>query len=150
VHRPSRHPLGKKLSASAYEHCGHAVATTPARSTVLLEKFLVRKKVERRVVLRTPHYLALPSVVAKTDLIATVPMAVAGQLAESTDIQVLALPFVPPRFAVQQHWHRTVHKDPRNQWLRAEVHALFSGDSARWAKLESSLYGRRMREADAS
>ena len=140
--------MGSELSVSAYERCGHAVAATPARTTALLERFLLRKKIERHVVLRTPHHLALPTVVAQTDLIATVPMAVAGQLADSAGIQVLALPFTPPSFAVQQHWHRKVHKDPRNKWLRSELHALFGEDAARWAALECSLYGRRMRGTD--
>lgn len=119
------HPLGTKLTRRAYERCGHAVAATPARSTALLDKFLARRGIERRIVLRTPHHLALPTVVAQTDLIATVPMAVADYLAGRQDIQVLGLPFVPPSFLVQQHWHRIVHKDPRNQWLRAQVQTLF-------------------------
>lgn len=121
------HPLGARLTVRAYERCGHAVAASPARSTALLDKFLSRKGIERRIVLRTPHHLALPTVVSQTDLIATVPMAVADHLAGSRDIQVLALPFVPPSFPVQQHWHRIVQKDPRNRWLRAQIQALFGG-----------------------
>jgi DNA-binding transcriptional LysR family regulator len=144
------HPLGKKLTVGAYQRFGHAVAATPARSTALLDKFLARKGIQRRIVLRTPHHLALPVVVSQTDLIATVPLAVAGHLAGAADVRVLALPLAPPRFAVQQHWHRTVHKDPRNQWLRSEVYSLFSGHSVRWAALEASLYGRRIRGRETS
>jgi len=143
------HPLGKKLTARDYEQCGHAVASTPARSTALLEKFLVRSGIGRRIVLQTPHHLVLPEVVARTDLIATVPLAVASHLSERSDLQVLPLPFVPPSFAVQQHWHRAVHKDPRNQWLRGQVFALFAGHAANWSALEESLYGRRSRAKQA-
>jgi DNA-binding transcriptional LysR family regulator len=119
------HPLGTRLTIRAYERCGHAVAATPARSTALLDKFLAGKGIERRIVVRTPHHLVLPIVVAQSDLIATVPLAVADHLAASTEVQVLPLPFTPPSFLVQQHWHRIVHKDPRNQWLRTQVQALF-------------------------
>jgi DNA-binding transcriptional LysR family regulator len=139
------HPMGPILTLDAYQRCGHAVAATPSRSTALLDKFLARKRIERKVVLKTPHHLALPGVVAGTDLIATVPMAVAGHLADAAPIQVFPLPFLPPRFAVQQHWHRAVHKDPRTQWLRAQVHALFSASSSQWSALDEALYGRRMR-----
>jgi DNA-binding transcriptional LysR family regulator len=121
------HPVGEKLSMRDYERCGHAVASTPARGTTLLDSFLQRLGVRRRIALRTPHHLVLPVVVAQTDLIATVPLAVASHLSARPDIQVLALPFQPPHFAVQQHWHRSVHKDPRSQWLRAQVFALFAG-----------------------
>lgn len=140
------HPLGRKLTARHYEGCGHAVAATPARSTALLEKFLTRQGIARRIMLRTPHHLVLPEVVAHTDLIATVPLAVAGHLAGRGDIQVLALPFKPPSFAVQQHWHRSVHKEPRNQWLRSQIYSLFAGHSANWAALERRLYGRPTRD----
>jgi DNA-binding transcriptional LysR family regulator len=136
------HPIGRKLTVRDYERCGNAVASNPARSMALLDRFLARHRIQRRVVLRTPHHLVLPVVVAQTDLIATVPLAVASHLSGRTDIQVLALPFLPPSFAVQQHWHRAVHKDPRNQWLRAQVHALFVDHSANWAALERTLYGR--------
>lgn len=136
------HPLGSRLTARHYEGCGHAVAATPARSTALLDKFLARHGVARRIMLRTPHHLVLPEVVAQTDLIATVPLAIAEHLSGRRDLQVFPLPFRPPSFAVQQHWHRSVHKDPRNQWLRSQVYALFVGHSVKWAALERQLYGR--------
>lgn len=139
------HPLGSRLTARHYEGCGHAVAATPARSTALLDKFLARQGIGRRIRLRTPHHLVLPEVVARTDLIATVPLAVAGHLSGRGDIQVLALPFRPPSFAVQQHWHRSVHKEPRNQWLRSQIYNLFAGHSANWSALERQLYGRTSR-----
>lgn len=69
----------------------------------------------------------------------------AGHLSGRGDIQVLALPFKPPSFAVQQHWHRSVHKEPRNQWLRSQIYNLFAGHSANWSTLERQLYGRTSR-----
>lgn len=136
------HPLGSKLTVRSYASCGHAVAATPARSAILLDDQLARHGIRRRIVHRTPHHLVLPLVVAQTDLIATVPLAVASELSPNSGLLVLPLPFAPPRFAVQQHWHRSVHKDPRCQWLRAQVYALFAGRSGHWASLERSLYQR--------
>jgi hypothetical protein len=28
---------------------------------------------------------------------------------------------------VKQHWHRRVHADPRNRWLRHQIERLFRG-----------------------
>ena len=50
-------------------------------------------------------------------------------------------PFDPPRFAVQQHWHRLYRHDTRNQWLRAQVSQLFNEQSDEWRAVEQSLYG---------
>ena len=137
------HPVGQRLGVRDYARCGHAVASTPARSTALLEKFLARRGIVRRIVLQTPHHLVLPEVVAGSDLIATVPLAVASHLSQRPDLQVLALPFAPPRFAVQQHWHRAVHQDARHQWLRSAVFALFAGHADNWSGLARALAARR-------
>jgi DNA-binding transcriptional LysR family regulator len=134
------HPLRKRMSIDAYRDAGHAVAASPARSSTLLEKHLRANKIERTVVLRTPHHLSLAAIVADTDLIATVPMSVAARFATYGGIRVLPLPFPPPRFAVQQHWHRLVHRDPRSQWLRAQIADLFTDGSDEWAALENALY----------
>ena len=134
------HPLANKLDIATYQACGHAVAASPTRSTGLLEELLTRKKIARRVVVHTPHHLVLPAIIAETDLIATVPLVVAEHPAFLAGLEIHALPFSPPKFDIQQHWHRSVHKDPRNQWLRAQVHALFSASAQRWKALERSLY----------
>jgi len=71
------HPIGGKLSVRAYEHYGHAVTAVPTRSTALIDKFLKSKGINQRISMRTPHHLVLPVVVTQTDLIATVPQAIA-------------------------------------------------------------------------
>ncbi len=37
---------------------------------------LVKKRIKRRAVLETPHFMSLPFILARTDLIATVPHAI--------------------------------------------------------------------------
>ena len=133
------HPMGNKLTVRAYEQYGHAVTAVPTRSTVLLDKFLKSKGVHRRISLRTPHHLVLPVVVSQTDLIATVPQAVADHLASHPDIQVLSLPFASPKFLVQQHWHRSVHKDARNEWLRQQFMTLFGTGQTAMRALEGDV-----------
>ncbi len=120
------HPIGDKMTMQDYERWGHAVTVTPSRSTALLNKYLQKKGIHRRISLQTPHHLVLPVVVANSDLIATVPRAVAELFATREDIQVLKLPFSLPTFLVQQHWHRSVHKDPRSGWLRKQMYQLFA------------------------
>lgn len=139
------HPLCKRMTLEGYVACGHAVAASPTRSSTLLDKHLRRLGIERRVVLQTPHHLTLPAIVAETDLVATVPLAVGTRFASQGGIRLLALPFEPPRFAVQQHWHRLVHQDPRQQWLRAQVAELFISASSEWSDVDQALYGAQAR-----
>ena len=136
------HPLRKvEVTEDLYSEQGHAVVTSPARSNALFERFLDQRKIQRRVVVRTPHHLTLPAIVEETDLLATVPLASGVHFARMGRVELIQLPFQPPSFGVQQHWHRRVHKDPRSRWLRAQIATLFDASSDQWRELQSAVYG---------
>jgi DNA-binding transcriptional LysR family regulator len=141
------HPLLKTpLTEKSYADAGHAVVSSPARSNTLFEQFLQRRGIERRIVLSTPHHLSLPAIVEETDLLATVPLATGARFVKLGTVELVRLPFKPPSFAVQQHWHRLYHHDPRSTWLRSCVAALFNDGTDEWVEVEAQLYGREMRQ----
>jgi DNA-binding transcriptional LysR family regulator len=77
------HPLESgQMTAHAFSRLGHVVVTSPSRSARLLESWLKSKRIERNVVLRTPHHLSLPAIIEATDLVGTVPLAVAVWFAQ--------------------------------------------------------------------
>ncbi|WP_291117884.1 LysR family transcriptional regulator [Hydrogenophaga sp.] len=129
------------LSLKDFESLDHALVSSPARSTDLVDRFIERKGIHRHVVLRTPHYMSLAAVIAESELVATVPLAAGMSVARSGAIRLVRPPFDPPRFAVQQHWHRLYRHDTRNQWLRAQVSQLFNEQSDEWRAVEQSMYG---------
>jgi DNA-binding transcriptional LysR family regulator len=134
------HWVLKRFTLTSYGELGHAVVNTPSRSDELFEHFLARKGMTRKIVLRTPHHLSLPDIIASTDLIATVPLATATRFAATTQVEVLPLPFKPPRFDVQQYWHRRSHHDPRVRWLQHTISSLFNDGTDSWKSLEQKLY----------
>lgn len=136
------HPVAESgITPRSYAEIGHVVVSSPARSSSLFERFLERQAIKRRIVLQTPHHLSLPSIVESTDLLATVPLATGGRFAQLGLIELLPLPFTPPSFAVQQHWHPLVHHDARNCWLRQQVAQLFNAQFDEWQGLQDALYG---------
>ena len=141
------HPLavaarrGAAMTMPDFLTLGHAAVASPARSNSLLEHFLERRGLHRRVVLRTPHHLGLPAIIENTDLIATLPLAAGARFAQFGTVQLLRLPFEPPSFGVQQHWHRRVQHDSRHRWLRELMAQLFSEESDEWRDIEAALYG---------
>lgn len=138
------HPLDSgRMTARAFSRCGHIVVESPSRSSALFESWLGKQRIERAVVLRTPHHLSLPAIVEATDLVATVPLALAVWFARHEAVEVAPLPFTPPTFAVCQHWHRRFQKDARHRWLRRQVSLLFNERSDDWKAVEQSLYGNR-------
>ena len=138
------HPLeGGQMTTAAFTRLGHVVVTSPSRSATLLESWLKTNHIERKVSLHTPHHLSLPAIIEGTDLVATVPLAVAVWFAQHGAVRVVPLPIKPPLFEVNQHWHRRYHQDPRHRWLRHELGSLFNERTDDWRSLEQTLYGRR-------
>jgi len=119
------HPSASNLTAEAFSDLEHVVVDAPIRSQELVEEFLKEQKIERKVRVRSGHYLALPTIVAQTDLIATVPTALANSLSTQAGIVVVTPPFEIPTFHIKHHWHRRYDLDPRIQWLRRLILELF-------------------------
>ncbi|WBS05579.1 LysR family transcriptional regulator [Pseudoduganella sp. SL102] len=120
------HPYrARQFTLDAFLGMGHAVIKAEGRSQEVFEQFLARQKIERRVVLSTPHFMSIPFLIASSDLVATVPRAVGESFAKLADIRLLEPPLEIPPFDLKQHWHRKYHKDGASMWLRALLAELF-------------------------
>ena len=130
------HPLAKApLTLAQYVASGHAVVRAEGRSQEVLEHYLEKKRIKRRAVLETPHFMSLPFILARTDLLATVPHAIGfAYVSEHASITLVEPPLPLPRFDLRQHWHRKFHNDPRASWLRGIVAELFNDDMDEWPK----------------
>ena len=129
------HPItANRLSIKQFLRLEHAVVRVESRTEEVMERYLARKKIQRRVVLTTPHFASTPIIVAQSDLLVTVPEPLARYFAgTSANLRVVGLPFEPPRIELKQFWHRKYHRDPRNRWLRALIYKTFQ------AKREPSM-----------
>jgi DNA-binding transcriptional LysR family regulator len=121
------HPItAAKLTIKQFTQLEHAVVRAESRTEEVIERHLTSKKIQRRVVLTTPHFASAPIIVSQSDLVVTVPEPLARYFAGVTaNLRVIALPFELPRIEMKQFWHRKVHHDDRNRWLRTMIYALF-------------------------
>ena len=72
-----------------------------------------------------PYLLALPDVVRRTELVATVPRSL---LSAPIDLSGLATLEAPPELPSVEHaqwWHPRFDSDPGHQWLREQVREAF-------------------------
>jgi DNA-binding transcriptional LysR family regulator len=129
------HPLrAKRLTLDAFLAMEHAVVRAEGRTQEIFERFLERKKISRKIVLLTPHFLSLPMIIARSDLVTTVPHALALYFSRvSPDLMIARPPLDVAGFDLKQHWHRKFHNDSRNQWLRRHVVQLFNDETDEWA-----------------
>jgi DNA-binding transcriptional LysR family regulator len=74
---------------------------------------------KRRVVLSVPHFLFVPEVVARTDLVAMLPSRLVKD--RSDHLQVVVPPLPIPSYEMAMIWHERSHLDPAHLWLREHV-----------------------------
>jgi DNA-binding transcriptional LysR family regulator len=82
---------------------------------------LDRLGLNRRVAVRVPFFRVAPAIVARTDLVVTLPARLANVARTLYGLRVLSAPLELPPFAVQQVWHEGKDDDPALGWLRGQV-----------------------------
>jgi DNA-binding transcriptional LysR family regulator len=117
----------ERIAMEDFLKMGHAVIRAEGRSQEIFEQLLAKHRIERRVVLSTPHFMSIPFIIAATDLLVTVPRAVGESFRRLPGIRLVEPPLEIPKFDLKQHWHRKYHKDGANIWIRGVVAQLFSG-----------------------
>lgn len=117
----SDHPsLQGRIHLKEYLAAPHAVVLPEGREH-LVEQFLNAKQIRRHVVLELSHFMSLQTIIASSDLVATVPEDLADFFAAHDNIQIMPLPLKSPEVQVHQFWHQRLNKDAANSWLRGLV-----------------------------
>jgi DNA-binding transcriptional LysR family regulator len=117
------HPLWKeRLTVDQFLRAEHVVVRPEGRNSVeILERFIERRRMRRKIAITASHVLSVPLIVMESDLIATLPYAVVTRFAALTPQLVAALPPFQITYDLKMHWHRRFDNDPRNVWLREEL-----------------------------
>ena len=135
----ANHPIrASTLSLQQFLTLEHAVVYGAGRSYEIFERFLRAKKLARRVVLETPHFMSIPPIISQSDLVVTVPHAV-GVFVKRVhmNIRIAQPPMRTPKIDLKQHWHRNYQRDPKSRWLRDLVAALFTDELDEWRELST-------------
>ena len=115
------HPqLGSGLTLDMYAKLGH-VLVTPTERPGAIDRALADYGYGRRIVVRTANLLSVPLVVARTDLIATLPHGFANTFAEILPIAMYNPPMSVSKFPIHMVWHPRTDELPPYQWLRKMI-----------------------------
>jgi DNA-binding transcriptional LysR family regulator len=118
----SGHPAARQ-PLTLRNFCAHRHVTTfyPGVGPGMIDRLLAERGLKRRVALSVPHFLSVPFVVARTDLVATVPDVVARALARRLGLRVLKCPVPLPQLSVSLVWHLRTHDAAPHAWLRRVI-----------------------------
>lgn len=118
IRRPGHPSTARPMTAEAFCAAAHALVSPEGGGFFgATDAALARLGLARRVALSLPSFLLAPRVVAQSDLLAVVPARLAQ--AAAGQVEVFALPFDVPGFAVLLAWHPRHARDPALLWLRA-------------------------------
>ncbi|WP_153099513.1 LysR family transcriptional regulator [Paraburkholderia hayleyella] len=112
---------GRKLSLSQFLALSHVLVTSGESGHQQVEDHFIEHDIQRKIVLRVPHFTVVPDILARTDWIVTVPRRVAPALNRSEAFSIYELPVKAPEITVSAHWHENFEYNDANRWLRALV-----------------------------
>jgi DNA-binding transcriptional LysR family regulator len=80
----------------------------------------------RKIAMQVPHFLAVPNIIAHTDLLCVVPRQLGQAYADLGQVRIVTLPLAADSFTVSLVWHRRFELDPGSLWLRGVLKQLFT------------------------
>lgn len=124
------HPaLARPLGAEDYARLGHALFTVRRDAVGAVDVALAERGLTRRVALTVPHVLALPPVLAATDLVAAMPARLLGQFRDAR-LTTFAIPLPLAPWRVDMIWNPLARSDQGNAWLRAALERASAQDAS--------------------
>ncbi len=122
------HPaIGRRITRRQFAQAAHAVVSSVGTGHQAVESALAAAGLHRRIALRVPHFMVVPTIVARTDLIATLPGRIARIfVAQTGNLKALAPPLAIPAADVKVHWHERAAEDGGNRWMRELLFELFA------------------------
>ncbi|PTQ73911.1 LysR family transcriptional regulator [Pseudomonas sp. GV071] len=121
------HPLAKeKLSLDEYMSLTHIHISSRRSGLGYVDLTLGKMGIQRKIALRSQHYLMASMVMQKTDMAMTVP----ERFARSHDLHYVGVPVEVPAVETHLYWHESTDQDPANRWMREQMIELAQQVSA--------------------
>lgn len=114
------HPASGQFDLAAFSRHLHIGITSVAQGSysATLEKAIAEQRVQRRVPITVPSYLAAPHVVLQTDYVAILPASIARAFAATLPLDLHPSPVVLPPLDVSIFYHNSMQNDPSHKWFR--------------------------------
>lgn len=119
------HPgIGEQMSLETFLRLQHVVLTPHHNNRPMIELALEKRGLKRQITLTVPHFLSMPAVVQRSNLICTLPRRMAYIYADHFNLRAYKTPIHTPEFPIYLIWHDIWDVDPGHSWLRNHLIAL--------------------------
>jgi DNA-binding transcriptional LysR family regulator len=112
------HPQAKdKLSVEEYLSLSHIHISSRRSGLGMVDLALGKMGQQRKIALRSQHYMMATQVIQQTDMAVTVP----ERFARRHDLHQIPLPVDIPPLETHIYWHESTDQDPANRWMREQM-----------------------------
>ncbi|KQQ55530.1 LysR family transcriptional regulator [Pseudomonas sp. Leaf127] len=115
------------LSLDDFCNRPHALVSFAGDLSGFMDEYLEKLGRKRHVVLAVPQFNGLATLLAGTDIIATVPDYAAEVLTANGGVRSEDLPLESQTFELHMAWRGAQDNDPAERWLRSRIQ-MFFGD----------------------
>ncbi|WP_437513670.1 LysR family transcriptional regulator [Sorangium sp. So ce1099] len=116
------HPrIRARLTLKAWAETPHVVVSERDDGPTSVDRALAARGLRRTIGVRVSHFLLVPSLVAKTDLVAALSRRVAEPFAAPFGLRIFPPPIELPAGRVGMVWHERLDADPGHAWLRGVI-----------------------------
>jgi DNA-binding transcriptional LysR family regulator len=117
------HSVGEngQLTLEEYVSCKHMLISRTGARVGLIDEWLSERGLTRRIALIVPHFLSAPFIVAKTDMILSLPERIANDFVDLAPLNIVSIPMELPAYDLVMVWHPLHDPDPAHRWLRDQI-----------------------------
>jgi len=114
------HPrAGRQLSLRTFVETPHVRVMYPGNERQgSIDTILRSRGLSRRIAVTVPHYLTIPAMVAKSNLLGVVPEQMAHRAARSLRLKIFDPPIALPDITVMMIWNERAQFDRAHRWFR--------------------------------
>jgi DNA-binding transcriptional LysR family regulator len=122
------HPrIKRRLTRNQFLDEAYVAVNSQWTGHSILEAALADQGIERHIALHVPAFLGLSQIVARTNLLAIIPLHAGQVFAETDRVKLLSAPVPLPSYRVKQYWHHRYHQEAGQRWFRELNAKLFKG-----------------------
>lgn len=116
------HPeVGATIDINQFVKLYHILYAPQGGKLGVVDKELAKSGRSLKIAVYAPHVLTIPSIIEKTDFIATIPERLILPHIGDKKLRLIEPPIVVPGFDMKQFWHQTTANDAPNKWLRSLI-----------------------------
>ena len=108
----------RAMDLASYLDLQHVLVSPEGQLHGLVDQALAQQGLKRKLALTLPQLFAVPAVVARTNMAATILKRVAQQAQASHGLQLFAPPLALPEIVFHLIWHRRSDSHPAQRWFR--------------------------------